>query len=262
MQLISARPLLTLQPSRCTVRTEGSDMWTSSRRSGATHRTRSPLAGVVVALLACAGFAACTAAAETPAPAPTAETETTKPLPATGAIDAGTYVVYGFTAPFEVTVPDGWESFGWGVLKDWEVFVNFLSPGYVPTDACAWQNALVAVDPSPEAFVAAMTAQASTETTPPVEVVMGDYSGFEFDYSVESGININDCGKEHVCLWSEQATDCTRGYSMVTERETERVLDLNGELALFAVGEFQSVTDELTEEARAVFDSIEFVREE
>ncbi|WP_461172311.1 hypothetical protein M1D93_15130 [Arthrobacter sp. Z1-9] len=32
------------------------------------------------------------------------------PLPDSGDIDAGTYLVTGFTVPFEVTVPDGWST--------------------------------------------------------------------------------------------------------------------------------------------------------
>ncbi|WP_233199588.1 hypothetical protein [Cryobacterium sp. N22] len=241
-------------------------MLASSRRTRATRLPRSPLAGLVIALLACVGLSACTTTDESPPPAPTAEADTAAPLPEGGDIGAGTYLVTGFTVPFEVTVPEGWQSFGWGVLKEqageWAVFVNFGNPGFVPTDACAWQGALVAVDPSPEAYVDAMTAQASTETTPPVEVVMGDYSGFEFDYRVESDLDITECDQVHVCLWSDLADECARWYSMTSERETERVLDLNGELALIAVGEFVSVGPELTKEARAVFDSIEFAPEE
>ena len=67
------------------------------------------------------------------------------------------------------------------------------SPRYVPTDACAWKGALVQIDPTTEAFVDAMTAQASTMTTLAVEVVVGDYSGLEFDYAVESDVDFTDC---------------------------------------------------------------------
>ncbi len=46
----------------------------------------------------------------------------------------------------------------------------------------------------------------------------------------------------------------------VGERETYRVVDLNGERAVIAVGHCdESVDPALIEEARAVFDSIEFV---
>ena len=44
------------------------------------------------------------------------------------------------------------------------------------------------------------------------------------------------------------------------ERETYRVVDLNGERAVIAVGQSdESIDPALIEEARAIFDSIEFV---
>ena len=95
-------------------------MW-KSRFSRATHGERSQVA-VTVAVLACVGLAACTAA-EAPSPASTIEAEAVAPLPEPPAggdpedIDAGTYVVTGFTVPFQITVPEGWKTFGWGVMK-------------------------------------------------------------------------------------------------------------------------------------------------
>ena len=84
-------------------------MWTSTRRSRAAHATRSRRVGVAVALLACVGLAACTAT-EPPSPASTAEADTLAPLPESGDIDAGTYLVpvAGYEEPFEITVPGGW----------------------------------------------------------------------------------------------------------------------------------------------------------
>ena len=84
-------------------------MWTSTRRTRAAHATRSRQVGVAVALLACVGLAACTAA-ETPSPASTTEADTIAPFPASGVLDAGTYLVTRYPVPFEITVPDGWES--------------------------------------------------------------------------------------------------------------------------------------------------------
>ena len=117
---------------------------------------------------------------------------TVPPLPESGDLEAGTYLVSSFTEPFEITVPDGWLSDGGEVLfkddpdhpDELAVAVVFWPTPYVPTDACAWQGNLVEVGPSAEAFVDAMTAQTSTASTPPVEVVVGDYSGFEFNHSI------------------------------------------------------------------------------
>ena len=66
-------------------------------------------------------------------PASTAEAATVSSLPESGELDPGTYLVTGFTVPFEITVPDGWESGGWFVFKDptpeeAEVAVNFQVP--------------------------------------------------------------------------------------------------------------------------------------
>lgn len=245
-------------------------MWTSIRRSRAAHSTRSRRVGVAVALLACVGLAACTAA-EPPSPASTAEADTIAPFPESGDIDAGKYLVTGYPVPFEITVPDGWETFdGAGLGKDdpdlpdsWNATLLFWPASYVPTDACAWRGALVQVDPTAEAFVDAMTAQASTVSTPPVKVVVGDYSGFEFDYAVESDVDITDCDGGKFCVYSD-LKDCNgngREYGNVGERETYLVVDLNGERAVIAVGQsHESIDPALTKEARAIFDSIEFVR--
>ena len=177
-------------------------MWTPIRRTRAVHATRSRQVGVAVAVLACVGLAACTAA-EAPSPASTAEADTIAPYPPpeSGVMDPGTYLATGFPVPFEFTVPDGWETFdGAGVGKDdpdlpdsWNATVLFYPAQYVPTDACAWRGTLVQVDPTAGAFVDAMTAQASTVSTPPGKVVVGDYSGFEFDHAVESDVDITDC---------------------------------------------------------------------
>jgi hypothetical protein len=77
----------------------------------------------------------------------------------------------------------------------------------------AWVGALVEVDPSAQAFVDAMTAQTSTASTPPVEVVVGDYSGFEFDHSVECDVDITACDHGKFCIHSELSNECPRLYS-------------------------------------------------
>ncbi|MET0715087.1 MAG: hypothetical protein ABWX92_09055 [Mycetocola sp.] len=242
-------------------------MWTSIRRTRTPHGGRSHI-GVAVALLACVGLAACTAT-EPRSPASTAEADTIAPLPDSGVIDAGTYLVTGYPVPFEITVPDGWVTDdGSRLTKDdpdypeeWNVFLLFWPATYVPTDACAWRGALVQIDPTAEAFVDAVTAQASTVSTPPLEVVVGDYSGFEFDHAAESDVDITDCDGGKLCIYSDSEQDCNgRWHSIVGERETYLVVDLSSERAVIAVGQsHESINPALIEEARAIFDSIEFV---
>ncbi len=244
-------------------------MWTSTRRTRAAHGTHSRRVGVAAALLACVGLAACTAT-EQPSPASTTDADTITPFPQSGVIDAGTYLVSGYPVPFEITVPDGWVTYdGSGLGADdpdlpdsWDIAVTFWPATHVPTDACAWKGALVQVDPTAEAFVDAMTAQASTVSTPPIKVMMGDYSGFEFDLAVKSDVDITDCDGGKFCINSELADDCYgREYRTVGERETYRAVDLNGERAVIVLTQpHESINPVLTTEARAIFDSIAFVR--
>jgi hypothetical protein len=243
-------------------------MWTSLRRSRAAHATRSRRVGVAVALLACVGLAACTAA-EAPAPASTTEAHTVAPFPEYGFIDPGTYRVTGFPVPFEITVPNGWETFdGASLGKDdpdlpnsWNVALFFYPVTYVPTDACAPKGALVKIDPTVDAFVEAMAAQKSTESTPAVEVMVGDYAGFEFDHAPASDVDITDCDGGALCISSDLEQDCNgTGYETAGARETYRAVDLNGERAVIALHQPDPINPALREEARAVFDSIAFVR--
>jgi hypothetical protein len=244
-------------------------MWTSIPRTGAAHPTRSRRVGVAVAVLACVGLTACTAA-EAPSPASTAEADTIAPFPTGGVLDAGTYLVTLYPVPFEVTVPDGWATGGGGLVKDdldhpteySNVLLSFWPAYYVPTDACAWKGALVEIGPAAEAFVDAMTAQASTVSTPPVEVMVGDYSGFEFDHAGDSDVDFTACDGGGLCIRSNSAQDCTeRAYTIRGERSTYLVVDLNGECAVIELGQADpSIDPALIAEGRATFDSIEFVR--
>ena len=242
-------------------------MWTSIR-SRALPGARSHVA-IAVALLACVGLAACTAN-EPPSPASTTEADTIAPFPESGVLDAGTYLVTGYPVPFEITVPDGWRTYNGSELgmddpdipNEWNVFLRFYPVTSVPTDACAWKGALVKIDPTAEAFVDAMTAQASTVSTPAVEVMVGDYAGFEFDHAVESGVDITDCDDGTLCIASDSAQDCNgTQYPNAGMRETYRAVDLNGERAVIRVSQsHESIDPALIKEGRAIFDSIVFVK--
>jgi hypothetical protein len=242
-------------------------MWTSTPRSRTAHTTRSRGPGLVVALLACFGLASCTAT-EASAPASTAEAGTIAPFPQSGAIDAGTYLVTGYSVPFEITITDGWETFdGASLGKDdpdlpnsWNVALFFYPVTYVPTDACAWMGALVEIGPTAEAFVVAMAAQSSTESTSPVDVMVGDYSGLEFDHTAEADSDLAGCDTGRLCAWSDLPQDCNgSAFDTGGERLTYRAVDLNGERAVIGVYRDQSIDPGLAKEARAIFDSIEFV---
>jgi hypothetical protein len=220
--------------------------------------------GLVAALVVCSTLGACTAA-QTPTAAQTAEGNVA-PMPFDSDIDAGTYLVTNYTMPLEITMPDGWS-----IREDYllakefvegkGVFVMFSNPSYVPADGCAASGPMTEVEPSIEGLADGLAASASTTTTAPVEIMVGDLRGLEFDLSVESDVDIDGCTAGHVCIHSDSASHCTRYYQGVEQRETYRVLDLNGDRAVIAVGQWENDVDPaLVAEARAVFDSITFVQ--
>ncbi|MEU1973528.1 hypothetical protein ABZ477_17870 [Microbacterium sp. NPDC019599] len=234
-----------------------------SRRFGATRVGGSRGGRLGLALLLSAGLVACSAPEEEPTTA-SPEDVVSASLPEAGELDAGTYVVSRFGIPFEITVGEGWHSLdGWalinGVAGEEGAFLTFLAPSSVPTDGCTWRGALVDVDPSVDGFVAALAAQASTATTPPQPIAVDGYAGVEVAINVEDDVVIDACSDNRVCVHSESRTDCSRWYARPTERETYRVMDLDGDRVVLTVGEFAPTSEALAEEAQAVFDSITFV---
>jgi hypothetical protein len=249
----------------------------------AAQRSRHLLPLVTVALIGCLGgceyesddvslpsASSPVTEARTVPPLPESrDTRTVPPLPESGDIDAGTYLVpvAGHMEPFEITVPGGWFALDGNSLgkddpehpAEWAVYLTLSPAYYVAQDACTWRGALADVGPSVEAFIKAMAAQSSTASTPPVKVMVGDYSGFEFDHSVEGSVDFNACDGGKLCIHAIHTQGCSRLYSTQNEHETYRVIDLNGQRAVVAVGHIdESINPELMREARAVFDSIVF----
>lgn len=223
--------------------------------------------GIAAAILTCGALAACTAP-QLPTPTASVVAAVSAPLAGTDVeLDAGTYLFDGFSVPMELTVPDGWTWINDTVLRkdvgETEgVFVWLGHASHVPADACQWPGTLAEVGASVDEFVDALDAQSSTTTTSAREVTVDTYSGVEFDFSAEGVAALDDCSGSKICIHSESGS-CTRWYnSSVAQRETYRVLDLDGERVILTFGEFDDKTQpELVEEAEGVFDSITFISE-
>jgi hypothetical protein len=237
----------------------------------AAQRSRHLLTLVTIALIGCLGGCEYESndASLPSASSPVTEARTVSPLPESGDIDAGTYLVpvAGYKEPFEITVPDGWFTLdGQSLGKDdpdhpaeWAVYLTLSPADYMSMDACTWTGALADVGPSAEAFVKAMAAQSWTVSTPPIEVMAGDYSGVEFDHSVEGDVDFKSCGAGRLGIHSESNVTCSRWYLTQNEHETYRVVDLEGQRAVVSVGYIDELINPvLMGEARAVFDSIVF----
>ena len=170
-------------------------------------------------------------------------------------------------SPSPITVPDGWETFDGAslgkddpdLLNSWNAALLFYPVTSVPRDACAGKDALVQIDPTAEAFVEAMAAQ-KRSTSRAVEVMVGDYAGLEFGHAARSDVDATNCDDNVICMHSDVAQNCTgTAYESVAWRETYRAVDLNGERAVIVLVD-ESIDPALRKEARAVFDSIVFVK--
>jgi hypothetical protein len=254
-----------------------------TRPEKAPQRSRQLLPLVTIALIGCLGgceyeskdasFPSASSPiteARTDPPLPgSRDTRTVRTLPESGDIDAGTYMVpvAGYTEPFEITVPDGWFALDGNSLgkddpdhpAEWAVYLTLSRAYYVAMDACTWRGALADSGPSAKAFIDAMAAQSSTASTPAAKILVGNYSGFEFDHTVEGNVDITACDGSGLCIHSEDTQRCSSGYRNQNQHETYRVVDLNGKRAVVAVGHIdESINPELLREARTVFDSIVF----
>ena len=92
---------------------------------------------------------------------------------------------------------------------------------------------------------------------------MGDYAGFEFDHATERRRRHHRLRRRQVVhlLGLRRRTATDTQYPNAGVRETYRVVDLNGERAVISVSQSdESIDPAMIKEARAIFDSIVFVR--
>jgi hypothetical protein len=123
------------------------------------------------------------------------------PLPTSGSIEPGTYLVRSNTqTPFRVTVPSGW-TVDSGMIHKGDYYDSssaavLLRPWivtHVYADACAWRDSLQPVGPTKAALVAALTAQTGRNAEGPVDVQLGGLAAAKFAFSVPSDFDATKC---------------------------------------------------------------------
>lgn len=122
------------------------------------------------------------------------------PLPVSGPIEPGTYLVMSNTqTPFQVTILAGW-SVQSGMIVTGDFYngntAALLRPWivtHVYADACRWQGSMQPVGPAKAALVAALTAQTGREAEGPVDVMLGGLDAAKFVLSVPSGSATASC---------------------------------------------------------------------
>ena len=200
-----------------------------------------------------------------------------EPLPAgTGPLDAGTYSTDALGQTLTLTVGDGWsiggeavegvgvdlvpEPFvydgpeGFGMLgitrSDGTVFEGYC----VPTggDMEAFHAATKALEPTAEALADHLLADPYLETSEPVAIEIGGYSGLQLDATADVG---EECEIPGTFLWAIPVF----GDWMLRDGQRARyhLIDANGEVVAFVLEAGPDVDiDELAALAQPVLDSV------
>jgi hypothetical protein len=215
-----------------------------------------------------------------PSPSPTATalpTATPKPtgpvaLPA-GLVPAGTYVAHPFVAPndsigFRFALPGGWQGGGpsgrapVGVLPTTGqegpngMSMGFLTVTSLAGDPCKWKEAIdIEVGPTVDDLVTALAANPGYETTEPVDVTLGGFSGQRIDVQVPADLDLATCDDGQFWVW--EVGDGQTIYAQGPEGRFHLwILDVQGRRVIVMTHDFRGTSPDDLAELQAIVDSI------
>jgi hypothetical protein len=167
---------------------------------------------LVVAIAAAILANAC--AAGSPSSATPAASPQAIPSQDEAALTAGPYIFdnayLGFPGkPFpniEISVPDGWTSFGYGVHRYNEtqryLAVSFWNVEDVYANGCQGFGPKIHPGPTADDLAAALAARPLRNATTPVAVSLGKYHGKYLEWSVPVDIHFSDCDGSSLRSWT------------------------------------------------------------
>jgi hypothetical protein len=203
-------------------------------------------------------------ASETPQPTatPTATPVPTPQILSDAVLEPGTAVATGLgpTESISVTftVPDGWEGFdgscvlprtGTAAPDGMGICFLGLDAGLYSDPCHAAGSAVVPVGPTVEDLVNALTAQTAYESTTPVDVTLGGFSGKRIDLQLPS--EVASCTDGEFQPWPG---------SIYAQGPDDRwhvwILDVNGERLIMVSRDFAATSAEDLAEKQAIVDSM------
>ena len=129
-------------------------------------------------------------------------------VPASGPIEAGTYLMTDGQSEFRVTFPAGWDaSEGRDFRKHRDqtgelVFAVYDHDISVYPDACANDVTPPLSGPSAADLVAALNAQGNSDVSAPSDVTIGGRPGQRLDIAVPQGLDMATCYESTVRVWT------------------------------------------------------------
>lgn len=145
--------------------------------------------------------------------APASPQPTPAPIPESGEIEEGTYLVSDGASTMRVTFPAGWDVVGGTDIRKHRdqpnevMFLVNLPDINVWPDACATGELPPRTGPTADDLVAALRAQQNSDVSAPAEIMIGGLPGFLVEISVPDGFDTAACIPEALRIWSNAAED-------------------------------------------------------
>jgi hypothetical protein len=196
----------------------------------------------------------------TPTPTATPSPAGPLPLPSSGPIAAGDYVLEVPNAPVSAafSVGGGWNSGGW-YIGSANHSISFWTVANVNEDACDWGGTIPdpEIGPTVDDLVSALDAQANTDMSAATDVVVDGYAGKRVEMTMAEVVT---CRDTTLTFWIDPSGEPGRGTEGGTD--TLWILDVDGHRVVID-GYVPFIADADPVQAMApieeVIDSIEFV---
>ncbi len=192
----------------------------------------------------------------TPTPSPSL-------LPATGALDPGTYYHPEGAARFTFTVPDGWASTDGGSFvyressqrpRDLygvsEVLLTYWTVSHVYTDACHHEATLVDAGTTTDELASLLVSQKGRVASAATDVTLGGFPAKRIELTVPADLDVTKCDGGFIRFWPVAGPDESGGLCCTDVGSTDLVyiVDVAGNrFAVVARHQASSSAEELAE---------------
>ncbi len=196
-----------------------------------------------------------------PSPTPT---PSPRPL-AAGELDAGSYqwsTVGSLTV--SLTVPDGWEGFDLGVVKEESsgasatvvVWPSDAEASQVYADPCEWGGGTVQppVGPTVDDLATALADQPQRGDAVPTDVSIGGHDGKMIELTVPDDIDFADCDQNEFRSWTG------RNHQGPGQVDRVYILDVEGQRVVIDAHHLPGISEAVVAEQQAIVESLQFKR--
>jgi len=248
----------------------------------ATFKIGAAIAAVVVIAIVGYNLLPQRASVAGPRPSPTVSpTPTTSPseMP-NGTLAPDAYMTRPFTNPYDLAltfdVPSGWTGFptdaligAGGTVPPKGIGIAFLQADGVHSDPCHWdhlgnqredQPGDVAVGPSVDDLVNALSANTSYTASTPTDTTLDGYQGRRLTLELPNDLDLTKCDGGIARLWGTPMGEYGIYVQGPGNRWDTRVLDVDGTRVIIAVIDYAGTPAVDHASAEAIVDSITFSR--